>query len=200
MPRPDLIPSRGAVAEPLVMAVGRQLTASDLARLGTGPKLGVPILQRLRATHHRQAQLLAEGKTPTQIAAIVGCTVQRLVQLQNDPTFTELVAYYHDQMMTSALGDAQRLAGKLVDVGEMAVDELTARLEDDAKRNAMKTQDLRQIAEMAMDRTVAPPKAAPTTPLAPPNVTINFGTALRNRSSIALDDDNVTLEGTVESK
>ena len=180
MPKPDLIPSRGAIAEPLLLEVSRALTARDLLRVGDAPKTNVPILQRLRASHHRQAQLLAQGKTPTEVAMIVGCTVQRLVQLQNDPTFTQLVAYYQDQVMVLAMQDGARLHDKIVDVGEMAVDELRERLEDEAQRKVMPTGEIRKIAEFAMDRTVAPPKAAPPQNNVPSAITINFGTPVRN--------------------
>jgi hypothetical protein len=179
MARPDLIPSRGAIAEPLLMEVERELTREDLTRLGDAPKVSVPILQKLRATHHRQAQLLAKGHSPTEVAAIVGCTVQRLVQLQVDPTFTELVSYYQDQIMSAMIQDSARLADKLVDLGELAVDELRERMEDDDKRKNMQTGNVLKIAEFAMDRTVAPPKATTNAQAAPSAITINFGTPLR---------------------
>jgi hypothetical protein len=190
MPRPELIPSRGAVAEPLTLEVTRELTASDLLRLSEAPKVGVPLLQKLRATHHRMAQLQASGKTMGQIAAIVGCTTARLTQLQGDPTYTELVAYYNDQIMTAMIEDSARLRDKIVDAGEMAVDELRDRLEDDAKRTRMSTSDVRQIAEFAMDRTVAPPKAAPMQSVVPGNITINFGTPIKQPP---------TLDGTLSA-
>lgn len=189
MAKGELIPSRGAIAEPLLMEVSRELVASDINRLGQAPKVGVPVLQRLRATHHRQAALLAEGKTPTQVAAIVGCTVQRLVQLQQDPTFAELVAFYNDQMMSNLLSDAARLKAKIIDVGEMAVDELHDRMEDDQKRKNMPVGEIRKIAEFAMDRTVAPPQAAPNTVAPPQNITISFGTALRPERDLASNDE-----------
>lgn len=194
MPKPDLIPSRGALAEPLLMEVTREITAQDLLRLGEAPKTSVPILQKLRATHHRQAQLLASGKSPTEVAAIVGCTVQRLVQLQVDPAFTELVAYYHDQMMVNAMDDATRLQGKITDLGEQAVDELLERIENDGKRAAMRTDEVRKIAEFAMDRTVAPPKAAPNATTAPTAITINFGTPLADRAALS---ETKTIEAKV---
>ena len=137
MSRPDLIPSRGAIAEPLVLEVTRELTPSDLRRLGDAPKTSVPILQRLRATHHRQAQLLAEGRSVNEVAVIVGCTTQRLVQLQVDPAFNELISYYQDQIMSAMIADAARLKDKIIDVGEMAVDELRDRLEDDDRRRGV---------------------------------------------------------------
>lgn len=188
MPRPDLIPSRGAIAEPLFMEVTRELSANDLARAHEAPKVNVPVLQRLRATHHRQASLLASGKSLKEVAAIVGCTPQRLTQLQSDPTFTDLVAYYADQIMVIALEDGARLRDKLIDVGELAVDEIRDRLEDDQKRKNMPIGEIRKIAEFAMDRTVAPPKAAPPTNTTPTSVTLNFGTPI-NR-----EDPTITLE------
>jgi hypothetical protein len=182
MAKPDLIPARGAVAEQLLLEVERELTADDLLRLADAPKVSVPILQKLRATHHRQAQLIAQGKPLNQVAAIVGCTTQRLVQLQVDPMFTELVAFYQDQIMVLALEDGARMRDKLVDVGEMAVDELRERLEDDTKRSGMQTEQVRKIAEMALDRTVAPPKTAAPPNTTPVSVTLNFGTSLRDPS------------------
>lgn len=203
MGRGDIIPSRGAVAEPLVIEVQGTLTADDIARLHTAPKVAVPMLQRLRATHHRQALLLAEGKTVSQVAAIVGCTTARLTQLQKDPAFVDLVAYYQDQVMAAMLSDTARLADKIVDVGEMAVDELRERLEDDAQRKSMRTEEVRKIAEFAMDRTVAPPKAAPGAAIAPAQVTINFGTSLRLPSELRDDTDGPAgpvIEGTVTAE
>jgi hypothetical protein len=161
------------------MEVERELTREDISRLGDAPKVSVPILQKLRATHHRQAQLLAQGRTPTEVAAIVGCTVQRLVQLQVDPTFTELVSYYQDQIMSAMIQDSARIADKLVDLGELAVDELRERMEDDDKRKNMQTGNVLKIAEFAMDRTVAPPKAIMPNMQTPAAITINFGTPLR---------------------
>lgn len=199
MSRPDLIPSRGAIAEPLVLEVTRELTPSDLRRLGDAPKTSVPILQRLRATHHRQAQLLAEGRSVNEVAVIVGCTTQRLVQLQVDPAFNELISYYQDQIMSAMIADAARLKDKIIDVGEMAVDELRDRLEDDDRRRGVSIGEIRKIAEFAMDRTVAPPKVAAPPTQAPAAITINFGTGLRPTAAIAREDTK-TIEGKVEEK
>lgn len=194
MSRPDLIPSRGAIAEPLLLEVTRELTQEDLLRLGESPKVAVPVLQKLRAQHHRQAQLLAQGKSLKEVAAIVGCTSQRLVQLQNDPTFSELVSYYKEQNIAALLEDSVRLQAKIVDVGEMAVDELAVRLEDDAQRAHMSTANVRQIAEFAMDRTVAPPKAAPNVMQPPAAITINFGTPIDRPDLAPRIEQGKTLE------
>jgi hypothetical protein len=168
-----------------MLEVVRELTVADLPRLADAPKVGTPVLQKLRATHHRQAQLLASGKKVHEVAAIVGCTPQRLTQLQNDPTFRELIEYYKDQEMALRLTDSARLADKITDLGEMAIDELRERFEDDGKRKNMQTGNVLKVAEFAMDRTVAPPKVAaqPITP--PPSITINFGTPVRRETSAA---------------
>lgn len=175
----ELLAARGAIAAPLRLEVSRELTQADLTRLHDAARTGVPPIQKIRAIHHRQALLLAEGKTPTQVAAIVGCTVQRLVQLQNDPTFTDLMSYYKDQMIVTHLSDAQRLQGKLIDAGEMAMDEIISRLEDPEKISKIPIAEVRKIVEMASDRTVAPPKTSTPAVTPPQAITINFGTSVR---------------------
>jgi hypothetical protein len=96
--------------------------------------------------------------------------------------------------MTSMIEDSARLRDKLVDAGEMAVDELRDRLEDDAKRAAMSTDNVRKIAEFAMDRTVAPPKAAPQQTGAPANITINFGTPIKQSKTIDVETSVSLIE------
>jgi len=190
----DIIPTRGAIAEELLLEVIGDLTLDDLRRLREAPKAGVPMLQKLRATHHRQARLLAEGRPIGEVAVICGCTRQRLTQLQQDPMFTELVGYYQDQIVALQLEDSARLRDKLIDVAEMAVDELHDRLEDNDKRRAMSTGNVRMIAEMGLDRTVAPPKAALVATAPPAAITINFGTPLR---PIGTEEQEPMIEGTV---
>lgn len=196
MAQNSLFAKRGAIAEDLGLEVVRELTLEDMNKLAQAPKTGVPVIQRLKATHHKQAMLLAQGHSVKEIAAIVGCSAQRVVQLQNDPTFAELVTYYHDQIITNMLTDASRLQDKIVNVGEMAVDELEERLENDESRKRISIGEIRKIAEFAMDRTVAPPKAAPMTNTVPSAVTINFGTPI----SLNQNDEPKTIEGNSSSE
>ena len=181
MNKADLFPPAGRPRK-LHMEVVRELTAEDLRALRTPAACasGPPPLQKLRASHHQQAKLLAEGKKIVEVAAIVGVTPERIHQLQHDPAFIELVAYYQDQIMSAALDDARRVQGKLVDIAEMAVDELSERLEDEGARKAMPIGELRKIAEMGLDRTVAPPKATSSAPPPPTAITLNFGSAIAN--------------------
>lgn len=169
------VPSRGPVAAPLHLEVVRELIPDDLKALVNAPKTDVPVLQRLRAIHHRQAMLVAEGKPNNEIAAIVGSTAQRIVQLKHDPTFMELVGYYQDQIITAQLEDSARLKDKLVDTAEMALDEIRDRLEDPNKRSVMPVGELRKIAEFGLDRTVAPPKSTTTITTQPQTITLDFG-------------------------
>ena len=192
MSRGDIIPQRGAIAEDLGLEVLRELTLADMARLAAAPKQGTPVLQKLRSIHHAQARMIAEGKKLIEIAAAVGCTTQRLVQLQNDPTFAELVVVYRDQILTASVDQQQRFQAKILDAGEQAIDEIVDRLENDEIRNRMPIGEVRKIAEFAMDRTIAPPKQAINAPPPPQRVTINFGTPLKDRP--LLDGNAVEID------
>lgn len=171
----NILPLRGALAAPLVIEVIRELTADDLKDLVGAPKTDVPVLKKLTARHHRQAVLIAEGKSNLEIAAICGTTPQRIVQLKADPAFQNLIAMYQDQVLTLQLEDAARLKDKAVDLGEMAMDELIDRFEDEGKRQAMPTAEVRQVATTMLDRTVLPPKSTTNIVTTPTTITLDFG-------------------------
>ncbi len=162
----DLFFRAGRQPNNLQMEAARELTPEDLHNFANAPALsGPPPLKTLRAIHHRQAQLLAEGKSIREVALIVGSTPQRVGDLQRcDPAFKDLIAYYENQINDAVVEDAQRVKTKLLDAAEMAVDELVVRLEDDGKRAALPSAELRQIAALGLDRTIAPPKVAPPPP------------------------------------
>lgn len=181
-----LPPARGAVAQPVVMTVLRELTLEDLARLPLAPPSGPAVIKQARAVHHRQAQLVAEGRTNIEVATIIGCTPQRISDLKKDPTFQNLMAYYSTQLVETELETHRRIQGKLTDVLELAVDELQERLEDDAKRTRLSFNELRKAAEFAADRTVAPPKGTTNVGLPPAKIELNFGFK-RNQSDAVSD-------------
>ena len=193
----DLIPLRGAAVEPLFLEVVRDLTAADLADLINSPVTsGPPPLQKLRATHHRCAVLLAEGKDCAEVAAIVGMTPQRVRDLRDkDPAFRELLHYYSDQVISVQLEDSARIRDKLIDVAELAVDEIRDRLEDPEKMKKIPIGEIRQIAAMGLDRTVAPPKATTAQVLAPTQITLNIGNAQPNMvSGVVIENQGETPE------
>jgi hypothetical protein len=177
MPARDLLPRKGPVPKPLVLSYVRDLDSNDMLRLATLPRVptAVPTLQRIRAQHHRIAQYLAMGKTSGQVAIIVGSTTQRISQLERDPTFQELMSYYQEQMADTNIEAGQRIQGALVEITEFSVTEIRDRLANDALRAAMSTDELRKLAEMGGDRTVAPPKTAQRSEQMPTQITFNIG-------------------------
>ena len=170
----SLLPRRGSM-KTLAFEVVRQLEPEDILKVGTGNALAHRPLQQIRAIHHRLAQLLAQGFTHLEVAAMAGSSTQRIAKLVADPTFQELISYYQDQIGERQIEDGQRIQEKLKIAAESALDELTERLEDDEKRSAMPTSELRKIVELGADRTVAPPRQSIQLTQQPANITLNIG-------------------------
>lgn len=175
----DLIPRRGRPAAPLILEVVRELEPHELARLAEAPKVTVPVLKRIRYIHQRYAYLLAQGHTSVEVAQMCGCTPQRIHQLLLDPAFNDLLAQYQDSAMTVLADEAEAFKADLLDASKMALGEITDRLETEEKRKAIPIQELRKIVELGADRTVAPPKVAAPPQPPPGNITLNFGTQLK---------------------
>ena len=191
----DFLPRRGAIARPLIMEVVRQITDDDVLRLGSGVASGQgrnvsirPALKQIRAIHHRMAQLLSQGRSNGEVAVLVGRTPQSVSDLQQDPAFKNLLSYYTDQFMVAMMEDSVRLGVKANNVGEMALDELTARFEDDASRKNMTVADLTRAGAFGLDRGALPPKAAGGQAVVPANITLNFGTELKPKPEITIDN------------
>lgn len=175
----DFLPARGAVRGlPLILEVERELTAEDIVSLaveGARP-VAPPALQQIRAVHHAAARFCAQGLSDVEVALRVGRTPQRIRDLKLDPAFKNLVSVYAASVEDKAFEDGERLRGKLVDAAEIAIDEITERLESPAQRSRIPVGELRQIATMGLDRTVAPPKTAVPATSVPQNITFNIGT------------------------
>lgn len=170
----SLLPKRGSF-KTLAFSVIRELTPEDITRVGSGSSLAHRPLQQIRAIHHRLAQLLSQGFTRHEVAQMAGSSTQRIDKLIADPTFQELIAYYQDQIAEKQIEDGQRIQEKLKTAAETALDELTERLEDDEKRAAMPTSELRKIVELGADRTVAPPRQSIQLSQPPTAITLNIG-------------------------
>lgn len=173
----DIVPRRGrSTAEALTIEFVRPLTAADLVELGSTPaqKLGPPPLKKLGAIHQKAAQLVAAGHSDTEVALAVGRTPQRIRDLKVDPSFAELVAIYASEREERLADAQQRIDVGLINIAELSLDEITERLEDPARVAKMPTSELRQLLQMASDRTVAPPKVAQTQREAPTQITFNI--------------------------
>jgi hypothetical protein len=80
---------------------------------------------RVKAAHHRIAQLCATGASNIDVGIACGYTPQYISNLRTgNPAFIELVAHY----TRAAEGEMLDLRAKQARLGELAVDELTDRL------------------------------------------------------------------------
>jgi len=113
-----------------------------------------PSLVKIRASHHRIAQLIAEGRRHTEIALICGISPARISQLTVDPAFQELMAFYVEEQKKAFVNHQERLA----DLGTTALEELRDRLETEPEK--FKTRELLEIVGQTYDRSVAPSKGA----------------------------------------
>ena len=143
----------GASAVPAVVPT-RTLDAGDLEALMDVPAgATVAPRQRMRHSHHELARLLAEGRPAVEVSAITGKTQAWISTLQQDPAFKELVEFYRAQKDAVYLDVHARLAS----LGMDAVAELQHRL--DTAPEKLAAREVMEIAELALDRSVAPPKA-----------------------------------------
>ena len=148
-------PARGRRPDgPIELTFIRDITTQDIAELCEPTTIGSkpPALQQLRARHHRLAHLLASGMKQQAAADLTGYSNSRISILLDDPAFQNLVSYYRTQMEATFADVHQKLAG----LGEAAIEELRERLE--AEPDKFEIGQLRAVAEMALDRSVAPPK------------------------------------------
>lgn len=151
-----LSPARGGRKPSVPLSIGtpRELTEDDLQELVTPTALGTQPsqIQRIRSTHHRLAQLIAEGRKGTEISLIMGYSQSRISILQSDPAFQELVAFYKNQQTAIFLNVQERLA----DLGMAATEEIRERLEENP--SDFTVNQLLDVQKAAFDRSIAPPK------------------------------------------
>ncbi len=173
-----MLPSRGRPGALLLFDQTRELGAEDILRLATepAPKVGPPIIQKLKARHHAIARYLASGRTVVETAALTGLTPQRVGDLERcDPAFQNLLSYYRDQVEAAGIDEAVEYRGVLHDIGRSTLEEIQERVSDPEARAKMSVEELRRLAEMSMDRTSAPPRTAQSTPPTPTKITFNMG-------------------------
>lgn len=83
---------RGRISSKLEITSVRNLRREDLELVKE--KRTVPVVKRLRDTHHKLARLIASGLRPAQAAAESGYAIASVYILQADPAFQDLVAAY----------------------------------------------------------------------------------------------------------
>jgi len=163
--------AKGAFRGPeLSLAYVRDLTSADLAILASGVR-APSVRDRLDALthrHHLAARMIADGMPTCDVAYATAYSGDTISHLRSDPAFGELVSYYAGQKEQVYLDVHQRLGS----LGMAAVDKLQQRIghldelgndpqvdaKAEAQRKIMPNGTLLQIAEMALDRSLAPSK------------------------------------------
>lgn len=142
----ELLQPAGKAAQ---ATVTRSLEAEDVeeaaaagVRTESDVAPGISPVQKLRFSHHQLARLLVQGIPGTQAAATLGMHPQRVYQLQNDPTFQELLQSYEEQaeqifqsvqerLMLTGMSALERLDDKLENEDEdLSVGELRGIMQD----------------------------------------------------------------------
>ncbi len=137
----------GVNREPLVVSVSRVLTESDLPAISNPPPVGgqVALVKDLRHSHHKMAQLIAEGKAGTEIHLLTGYSQSYISSIQGDPAFAELVSYYSEQRATIFLDANERLKLLGIDATEKLHDKLNDPSQTWSARELMELVDMALI-------------------------------------------------------
>ena len=96
-PSPQISISRGATSTPVFVGAANPLEPSDLAALAARGRTTTSV-QRMRASHHKVARLVAYGLTHVEVAALTGYTRERVNQLVGSPAMRELIDLYMDRV------------------------------------------------------------------------------------------------------
>lgn len=155
------------------------------------------LLTALRTSHHKLAQLLASDVSAADAAMMTGRSVSSITQLQRDPAFVELLAYYRDQQSGREFDAYERL----VMLGGTAIDVLQERIE--TQPDKFTNNELRQIVESTMDRSAAPAKGDPRMGAgkqAGLSVSINFVPARPTGPVLEHTDDVIEITASEETE
>jgi hypothetical protein len=127
----------------------RDITEDDLAALADADAIGstLNLLQEIRTPHHTLAQLLANGYTVVDAAAMTGFGPATVKSLKLDPAFQELLAHYGQQ--TASIDADIRL--RMQQLGLATLEELQDRVLKDPSKLASK--DLIDLAKLVLDRS-----------------------------------------------
>jgi hypothetical protein len=111
-----------------------ELLGSDFFPVKEKPgHMGNISVVKIKASHHRIAQLCATGASNIDVGIACGYTPQYISNLRTaNPAFIELVAHY----TRAAEAEMLDLRAKQARLGELAVDELTDRITDDPSQFA----------------------------------------------------------------
>lgn len=152
----DLGSARGGLAgqnkQPLQVEVIRSLGEPDLPAILNPPAVAAPqpVVKSIRASHHKLAQLLAEGAPGTEISLVTGYSQSYISTLQGDPAFEELISYYATQQKEIFINAKERLSA----IGIDAMEKLHEHIHDPTKQWSHR--ELMEVIKMAMPAETSP--------------------------------------------
>jgi len=147
---------------------------------------------RVKAAHHRIAQLCATGASNIDVGVACGYTPQYISNLRTtNPAFIELVAHY----TRAAEAEMLDLRAKQARLGELAVDELTDRLAEGPEKFSIR--DLLDVVEVNGNKPRLMEIQKGWTSSGPPSpITISFVTAGQSSGGELVSPPPRTIEGT----
>lgn len=160
------------VSVPIVAELAGELTLQDLDA-PAAPKPENAPLMRIAERHRALARALAGGTTAEEAAVVFGYNIGTIYNLNMDPAFKNLVAFYQrseDEIFRST-------QARLTDVTHSALDLIEERLEDPEARGKVTIPQALAIAEMGADRTGHGPQST--------SVAVNINAGLADRAKLA---------------
>lgn len=138
---------RGRQPDSFEAEIIRPVTEEDLEKLKTQTRGSKPpALQKIRDSHHALARAIAQGMSQTEAARNTGFSVSRVSILLQDPTFSDLVAFYRERVNEAYMDLHERI--KLLSVD--AVEELHDRLRSEPDK--ISTSTLLELTTRILDR------------------------------------------------
>lgn len=155
----------------------RDLTEADIDVLWETPPGGIKsepsTLLKIRNTHHKLAELLAQGVKQVEISSITGYSQSYISTIQNDPAFQNLVSYYEKQTEALFVDRAERMAS----LHTLSTEILQERLTEDPE--SFTQRELIELMKEVSDRTGHGPQSRSV------NVNVNVDLAARLASARA---------------
>lgn len=160
---------KSAAAKPWAIVQAEPLAREDLILLASAdrPTDTKAPLARISAPHHMLAQMVAEGKEPTEISAITGYTPARVRTLIHDPAFAELVSFYEGRIVKISANVQAQIQHLALTAGQI----LQERLEDPNEPWTKK--ELRELYTQTLDRSGHGPQSKQTININDPSGVIN---------------------------
>ena len=140
-------PGAGASRPPFTLGEPVELTQLELDRAEAEAGARTAPLMRLRWSHHRLAQSLAQGMREFEASAVTGYAPGTISGLKRDPAFQELIAHYRERMQEQVLDQVGRMAAISADALEVLHERI---LESPEK---MTNDALLRVAQLTLDRS-----------------------------------------------